>query len=833
MAASRVHQEKQGDAMRTTPPLTCAFVAALQLGAVPGPTELVSRNDVVYHTPSVEPWEAMPVGGGDLSAMVRCDGRFVDLHLTKSDAWGVQAPPEAPLGTRFFNNVSPGHVRLDLGTEVEGLAAVRFRQRLDLRRGRVVLELGSAGEPLRLAVWGHPELRVLVVEVTGALNAVLTVELSEWRDTMTVQARGHRLVADERQTRAAAPHMVTSGMHDRFDARSDPLLDRGTAVVVGATGPVVGAGSEGETARFDLPLSDGTATVVIACEVTPKGSAVSAAHQTLARALDVGIEAMRAEHTAWWEEYWSRSMLAILGSDRMAEWLTASYYVHLYTLGCVNRGPVPAKWDGGPGLMRGDERTWGLAEWIQEIRFTYLPLYTANRLDMARGLTDHYSAMRGFLREQTCRMWALPGLWIPETVLPWGGVEDWALDGSRPCLEHFVPWSPETAPYGRFEKHNPYVGLLFTCGPELCRYYLTFYRHTCDEEFLRTEAYPMLRDVAAFLSALLREGEDGRFHLAPANALETWWAATDPADALDGIRWLFTEFAAVSEQFDTDHDLRHVCLEQLARLPEPSVGVMHPDGSLDTTVDAYAPVAATGTPPHHSNFENPALYRLFPFGLSGIGSADYGRTLRTFENRIFPLNQSWSMDAIWAARLGLGRQAAALLAEHTRRWNRFRYGGWDSGNSSVFPGNLAVVPYMDGAGVACCALHEMLLQSHDGTIRVLPSVPRDWSGVCCLHAEGGFAVGFEFVNGQALTVSIKSEHGNVCRVQNPWNSMVEVREETGAPVCRTDARVLVFSTLAGGCFRLSPLEPPAPLTENMLEIDTAPYPGPGLRGRAG
>ncbi len=76
---------------------------------------LVSRNDVLYTSPSVEPWEAMPVGGGDLSAMVRYDGENLHLHLTKSDAWGFQTPPDAPLGTRFFNNVSPGHIRITLG----------------------------------------------------------------------------------------------------------------------------------------------------------------------------------------------------------------------------------------------------------------------------------------------------------------------------------------------------------------------------------------------------------------------------------------------------------------------------------------------------------------------------------------------------------------------------------------------------------------------------------------------------------------------------------------------------------------------------------------------
>ena len=71
------------------------------------PAELISVHDIVYEPPK-EPWEAMPVGGGDLSAMVRCTGGSLDLHLTKSDAWGFQPPPDAPSGSRFFNNVSPG-----------------------------------------------------------------------------------------------------------------------------------------------------------------------------------------------------------------------------------------------------------------------------------------------------------------------------------------------------------------------------------------------------------------------------------------------------------------------------------------------------------------------------------------------------------------------------------------------------------------------------------------------------------------------------------------------------------------------------------------------------
>ncbi len=126
----------------------------------------VSRNDVLYTTPSVEPWEAMPVGGGDLCAMVRSDATGLDLHLTKSDAWGFQAPPDAPPGSRFFNNVSPGHVRLQFGEGARAAATEQFRQRLDLYHGRIVLRFGRDPDDPRLEVWGHPERKILVVEVS-------------------------------------------------------------------------------------------------------------------------------------------------------------------------------------------------------------------------------------------------------------------------------------------------------------------------------------------------------------------------------------------------------------------------------------------------------------------------------------------------------------------------------------------------------------------------------------------------------------------------------------------------------------------------------------------
>ncbi|MBI2421368.1 MAG: hypothetical protein HYV27_00965 [Candidatus Hydrogenedentes bacterium] len=772
---------------------------------------VVARNDVVYDTPSVEPWEAMPVGGGDLSAMVRCDGADLHLHLSKSDAWGFAAPADAPEGTRFFNNVSPGHVRVHLGARGVALARMSFEQRLDLYRGRVVVTLGG-DSGLRAVVWGDPHQRVLVLEIAeGAQDRTpIQIELSEWRDTMRVAAREDGMVAQEIQTRAARPHLASAGMQDYFDDTTDPLLNRELAVAVTAPG-VEGLQTrvEGSSVWLDVPAERPERfAIVIACETSPKAGALDAALASARSVTAQDLPRKSAEHAAWWQDYWSRSFIRLESPDNSARWVTAAYYVHLYTLGCVNRGAVPAKWDGGPGLLRNDDRTWGLAEWIQEVRFTYLPLYAADCAEMARGLPRHYTAMRPYLREQTRTMWGLDGLWIPETVLPWGGIEDWVLDADgKAMLSHYQPWDPASAPHGKFEAYNPYVGFLFTAGLELCWHYLTFARYWGDDAFLREEAYPMLRDVCVFTSALLRQGADGRYHLDPANALETWWLAGDPADTLDGIRAIFPEFIRLSEIYGLDAEARARCAAQLAALPEPSIGVWNPDGRIDPTVDAYAAAGRMGTPPRSSNFENPALYRVFPFGLSGIGTADRDRAVRTFEHRIFTNVQGWSMDAIWAARLGLRDRACALLLEHARKWNRFRYGGWDSDNSNDLPEGLALSPYLDAGGVSAYALQAILLQSHNQTIRIAPALADGWSAVFRLRAEGSFVVTASVRGAEVGLVEIASERGGPCVLMNPWPGACAVRDGDTA-IVSTEEREVRFETVAGHRYLLEPKEAP-------------------------
>ena len=82
---------------------------------------------------------------------------------------------------------------------------------------------------------------------------------------------------------------------------------------------------------------------------------------------------------------------------------------------------------------------------------------------------------------------------------------------------------------------------------------------------------------------------------------------------------------------------------------------------------------------------------------------------------------------------------------------------------------------IDGNFGGSAGIAEMLLQSHEGVIRVLPAVPSEWqsgafTGLC---ARGGFVVDAEWENGAVTSLSVTSKNGGECTVTFPIKSGVK------------------------------------------------------------
>ncbi|MBR4264491.1 MAG: glycoside hydrolase family 95 protein [Bacteroidales bacterium] len=78
-------------------------------------------------------------------------------------------------------------------------------------------------------------------------------------------------------------------------------------------------------------------------------------------------------------------------------------------------------------------------------------------------------------------------------------------------------------------------------------------------------------------------------------------------------------------------------------------------------------------------------------------------------------------------------------------------------------------PFQIDGNFGCAAgILEMLLQSHDGALHLLPALPDDWKNgeICGVKARGGFEVDIKWSDNKIVTAKIKSQNGGIVRLRS-------------------------------------------------------------------
>ncbi len=295
------------------------------------------------------------------------------------------------------------------------------------------------------------------------------------------------------------------------------------------------------------------------------------------------------------------------------------------------------------------------------------------------------------------------------------------------------------------------------------------YLFTGDVKFLKNEAYPLMRSAAMFYADWLIEDKQGNLVSAAGNSPENSFlnAKGERAQISSGatmditiIRELFTRTIETANMLKTDQALVEELTKKLSRLAPYRIGSK---GQIQEWQQDYAEPE-----PKHRHISH--LYGLHP-GNQIIPERPEllqaaKKTLILRGDEATGWSMGWKIN-MWA-RLLDGNHAYTIIR------NLFKpvgYGEVKYTGGGLFKNLFDAHPpfQIDGNFGFTAGVAEMLMQSHNGYVHLLPALPAIWpSGeVKGLVARGGFVIDMKWSEGRIQKLTVHSRLGGICRIKVP------------------------------------------------------------------
>lgn len=762
----------------------CLFFmsASTRADSVPDATAAarMARYNVVWNSPSKDASGVMPLGNGDVAAGVYVlENGDLYLLLAKNDAYNY-------MGDIF----KTGRVRIALNPN-PFTAGKPFRQTLDLPTGSIRIE----ADGVKLRIWADARRPLFHVEVDSPHDITVTARPDLWKriDHIYVNSSSGYTVTGGGSPGAEPPQDVRLDRNGRI-LWYFPVGDRSIYA-----DDLKYYAVEHMQSRFPDPFRFNTFGNLLECpqlglaggKLTGTGKTfdirihgltmqtpeparwISAIEKQATPALDVTKD--WNDHCRWWADFWNRSWIIVsdntLPEDEREKFLgepggidgrreerdggalvAQSYNVFRFLTACQSRGRVQMKFNGGlftqqlrvkPGgawkrpeatlqpdgllLTHEDDRLWGRRFTYQNQRLLYWPLLASGDYDLMKPFFDYYANLLGMRAAITKAWFGHDGAYYRENIEPTGGERDCGNSG-RP---------PKTKPgekYGGW-----YHDYYFTSGLETTAMMIDYVAYTGDTAFRDHTLVPFAREILLFFDKHYQRDAGGKLRMDPAQVLETWWNAVNPAPDVAGLRFCLDGLLAMKAGTADDQARWHAFR---AEIPEVAM----------QTLEGRQAIAPAEKWHKHSNAENGELYPVFPFrcfGL-GLGSADVVEwTMKHRTCKDAYCDACWTQDQIHWAYAGRANEARDGLVKRFRTAStmcRFPLYGREGPDSC---------PDFDHFGSGSVALQRMLIQEgKDGKILLLPAWPANWDADFKLHLNGGGTLTGTVKDGKLLTWDI-------------------------------------------------------------------------------
>lgn len=728
--------------------------------------------NVVWTSQSENSAGSMPCGAGDIGLNVWVEKGEVLFYISRS-------------GTFDENNtlLKLGRVRLKLSPNPfeEGSS---FKQELVLKEGYVKITGNKAGLNTEVKVWVDVFKPLVSLEIKSNQKTLAEAGFESWRheDRLTkgkennqnsykwapqgevktfkdsIAVKNNALVFFH-QNKAHTIFDVAvkqQGLEERKGELFNPLhqlifggLMQGAGFVPAGVYSGNYAGTPFKGWKFKTEKAEKTTTLSITLHTEQTVSLADWEHKLYQSAALAAKNTNAFEDSKnWWKNYWNRSFINIKSSEEpLAAEVSRNYQLFRYMLGANAFGTYPTKFNGGlftydPVYVDStlkftpDFRNWGGGtHTAQNQRLVYWPMLKSGDTDMMRPQFDFYTRLMRNAEIRSEFYWGHKGASFTEQL------ENFALPNPAE-----YNWK-RPADYDKGMEYNAWLEYEWDTVLEFCQMMLETGSYAGKEV---KEYIPFIESCLSFFDehytylAKKRGSKaldaNGHLVLYPGSATETYKMTYNATSTISALK---TVLGSLLEQKDITQSQKETWMAMLKRIPPMSF----------QEFNGHTTIAPAKLWERVNNTESPQLYPVYPWGIYGIGRPGLDTAINTFKYDTdvirFRSHVGWKQDNIFAARLGLTKEAKELtllkLKDSGRRFPAFWGPGFDW------------VPDHNWGGSGMIGLQEMLLQSHADKIYLFPAWPKEWDVHFKLHAPQQTVIEGVLKNGKLESLKVSPE----------------------------------------------------------------------------